>query len=1072
MATAAAPSEPADIRAKDITDALTESALLNAVHVEVTNDSYFYVMRRKLGGKRHMKMIAKLNPTTMRWESYIFRMKKGDEDYAPVPKKVYLSAHPTQWAAYKHCDASMKLRDANAAPGSERYNTHFLVKVVSTAFDRLNNIERTALVYSEILRSIGSNNKASNRLDLVAPTKMKLGSLFGHNVLQLPLFRFLWSETCAVTLMIDARTPSQWNAKSFAAPLSERLGPSHTEMRSGFLPEIVKPAAQKKAIKNIATAPTKLEAIGPPSSAARNGKGKKGKKAEKSPVATEDEAAAAVSAPDPSNEVFPDIDVEGADETDGEPVDREEAADGGGPPHDASAEEPLTNRSSQQSSRVSEGKPTARTAKRRKKTGGVFGHFFMDINPEIRALIMEGFKNNKKMIQAEGTKAPPKKNASEAEEDSHHPVTTLSKMKKKLESTEHMSAYDSGTHNEDEMLEMFNISVLRFDRAAIRLQRLWRIRTYHRAIRYLWRRHYAAITVQRVLRGHFGRIYARLLGKLKPIAASRIQDKYRRYRARVAMQAWLALVKKAVRILGPVVRKFATHCIKLWHLRLNKAAVVIQALMRRYLGALKFSRVKGFMYINNIALPAVVQIQRIYRGLRGRRAYQRHLESVLKKQVDIPCSIIIQRVFRGTRGRIKARRQRFLSNKAKVIQKYMRKYHIRRNAERRHQREVEKWAATMIQKIGRGSIDRERVRIKKKDKWYRTVFIPAIIRTQAVARRHLAHNWFIELRRRHRASTYIKQWYKRMLRRAEMMRKWRILQEEMRNRQVAQIQKIIRGKLARKLFHRMRIADHGRKVLASKVILKAWVSFRDARRFKKLYDEHMAKKRSLVIEKMEKARKQICEDLAEAKKDLAYSRRCVQLVETRLEEVDLFYVEAELRVAKVSKELDELTPEDVEHGWAESFGVEIEGLYNQMNMAKEERRLRIVQLKNAQREYVNISIEQEELEAELDAANVKEAENMEKIRLGEIMAVEKRLKDLKDRKIRIEKCRWKIKSNRRNIIERIRDEKLKQQVRHNVLRRAIFLSCRFLCSIFRPSWVVQLNMPCQLPSRLNKGATT
>lgn len=308
------------------------------------------------------------------------------------------------------------------------------------------------------------------------------------------------------------------------------------------------------------------------------------------------------------------------------------------------------------------------------------------------------------------------------------------------------------------------------------------------------------------------------------------------------------------------------------------------------------------------------------------------------------------------------------------------------------------------------------------------MFIPAVVRTQAVARRHLAYNWFIVLRRRHRASTHIKKWYKRMVRRAEMMRKLRLLQEEMKNRQVAQIQKIIRGKLARKLFHRMRIADHGRKVLASKVILKAWVSFRDARRFKKLYDEHMAKKRALVIEKMETARKQIYEDLAEAKKDLDFSKRCVQLVEARLEEVDVFYVEAELRVTKVSKELDELMPEDVEQGWAESFGVEIEGLYNQMNMAKEERRLRIVQLKKAQREYINISVEQEELEAELDTANIKEAGNMEKIRLGEIMAVEKRLKDLKDRKIRIEKCRWKIKSNRRSIIERIRDEKLQQQV--------------------------------------------
>ncbi|CAM9236463.1 unnamed protein product, partial [Ectocarpus fasciculatus] len=560
------------------------------------------------------------------------------------------------------------------------------------------------------------------------------------------------------------------------------------------------------------------------------------------------------------------------------------------------------------------------------------------------------------------------------------------------------------------------------ERVAIRLQRIWRIRSFHRAIRYVWRRQYAAITVQRALRGSFGRTYANLLGKLKPIAASRIQGQFRKYLARKAMAAWLKLVMKAVRIVGPLVRKFATKCVEMWYDKMNSAAVVIQSLMRRYLGHFKYCRVRGHMFTTCIAVPAIVTIQKHFRGRIGRAKASRQLERVLVETVDIPCAIIMQRVFRGTRGRIIARRMRFLNRNAFKIQKNMRALHVRRNAERRHQIAVEKWAATNIQRMYRGVLDRERADCRVKKRWYETRYIPAIVRAQASIRRHLAEKAYKLRVVKYRASTFIKKWYKRMLKRAEYHERQRLLREVYRGSMAAEIQKIIRSYQARRLFHRMRITDSSNRILAGKVIMRAWVSFRDGRRFKKLFDEHLAKIQQSVVEKMVKAREQVIADKVEALSDLEHSRRTVERVKTRIKEVDLFFTEAELRVRKINSELDCLTPEDIDKGWAEAFGTELSGLVNQMTLAREEKRLRVVQLKKSQKEYIAISIEHEELDIELDAINIRELENMERLRLGEIIAIERRLKEQKERKIRIERCKWKVRSNRRNIIERVRDE--------------------------------------------------
>ena len=71
------------------------------------------------------------------------------------------------------------------------------------------------------------------------------------------------------------------------------------------------------------------------------------------------------------------------------------------------------------------------------------------------------------------------------------------------------------------------------ERAAVRMQRLRRLYFFARAAKLVWRRKLAGVTIQRVVRGHFGRLYARLLARVLPLATVRIQRTWRAYKGRI-----------------------------------------------------------------------------------------------------------------------------------------------------------------------------------------------------------------------------------------------------------------------------------------------------------------------------------------------------------------------------------------------------------------------------------------------------------------------------------------------------------------------------------------------------------
>ena len=113
--------------------------------------------------------------------------------------------------------------------------------------------------------------------------------------------------------------------------------------------------------------------------------------------------------------------------------------------------------------------------------------------------------------------------------------------------------------------------------------------------------------------------------------------------------------------------------------------------------------------------------------------------------------------------------------------------------------------------------------------------------------------------------------------------------------------------------------------------------------------------------------------------------------------------------------------EDIERGWGESFGLEFEELSQQKAMAREELRLRRGQIRRAQDEQRELYCELEESELELDRISLREVECYEHLRQADILRIERILNQIRQRNIRIERCRWKVASNRLKVLRRNKD---------------------------------------------------
>lgn len=889
---------------QDILNSLKCSKTLRPMHVEVQNESYWYAMRKKLGAKKQNAIAVKQNAISLKWEVYIYKIALREEDLEMVPKRVLVGDAKSKLQAFRLGERACRQRDENPATNrkmaktisdpSKILSTHLKINVVSKVFDRVHHLDRICMVHEAMLRHFGSNLTPLGQCSGLAqspPVRMKIGSTFGAAMCSLDLFRFILPSHYSLTLLVEALTPSQWNPTQHEPPLSERLGPSHMSLTSKEIPKIAQPNQQKKRIGKLGKVALKEEALLSHSQSLKLPSIVKSKPHEQDRT-TASANSRLLSAPRAcSSDKLPSITMS----------------------------ETL-------------GLDPSVSGVRYKRLGGIYGHFFNDLSASVKERVMEKYKDNKYLIQLEGSASYHEEMERQrkqredrlkgidllADPDSNldfdatfAPHTNASKTK---QSSKEAPKYDKGTTNEQEMLEEVGISNRRIERLVLRLQRIRRITLYQRALKKWWWRSYSALTIQRVVRGRFGCLYARLYSKLRPLVCIRIQRCWRNMKTRVILKCWRFLTFRLTRVALPKIKRFIRNCYLSWIAKRNVMAIRIQCVVRMRIALTKYYHRLGELHFDTRFVRAAVTIQRLMRGFLGRRLFARHVEAFLVWRIDVPAAVMIQRKYRGRLGVKKAAYWRYCRECLITIQMFARRCVKRRwKLELMRNRLLEHSALT-IQRIFRGALDRELYRHEWFTWWYRHKFMPAVIKTQAVARKFKVRKQFQQLKRRSQSARFLQRVYKDMNERVKAKLVANSLRILRKDRAITVIQTLVRKFLAKLDFRRKLLAQRGEIVRAGKMISRVWQNYLFNRRYEVLLDVHKEELSREKIKRYMLIREDLGLDIGEIKDDIALANRAVERNRQRLKEIEVFMLEASLRINRVKKEMAALTSEDFERG--------------------------------------------------------------------------------------------------------------------------------------------------------------
>eukprot|EP01040_Poterioochromonas_malhamensis_P011014 gene11014-12005_t len=922
---------------------LLSSPVLKPLHVEVSNISCWYYMRRKLKAKRHGFVQIKPNQTNPNlYEGFIYDLKRRDEDLEIVPKKTLIHSNEDRYQVWKACEQAMKDRDAQRIIQEETslyerkpisLMTHIKVTVVSDAFLRLKPLERYLLVYQELLRAIGkhvdpslseqspptAHAKDFQYLYNCPPSQMKGFGSFGKEVCQLPLFHFLSHHPMndlSTSLIINTMTPSQWRPNEHRPAISERLGDTHLGTAVLQVNLAAKPKSQKDRVRKLTTIPNQVI----------------------DPFTGLPTAATSVNMTAAQKIQFEQ--QQALERKKNKEKEREEEQQQKGK---------KKNKISGKEMADSIGLDSTISGVKYKQLGGIYGHFFQDLSPEIKELVMLKYENNRELIRDESRLPvnPPPSSVSltssltlEEPKPSFQPKTNASRFKTKAMKQEIEGLDDKGTKNPIEMREEVFLSNRKIELSVVRIQRIRRLHLYYRMLKWYWKSLYASITIQRCLRGHFGRRYFFLYQKLRPIAAMKIQRLYRAVVAHRIVTRWQRLVYRMTRRVLPKIKRFIKNCFLSWITRRERSAIIIQSLIRKRIAKVKIYQYYGInKLLLTLFISSVIKIQKMIRGYLGRKYFKHYLNEYLIVYINIPAIIRLQRIFRGRLGQKYLQFLRYEKKCLLLIQNFCRRFVRRKwDAEVRYHRKI-KQSATTIQRYYRGYYDRKLFSLKYSFYYHTHVIVPSAIKVQSYIRRFIAQSAVNGLKKRWYAAKTIQssyRYYRNYLLQKEFRRR---LLEAKRVRYIVCIQKYLRRMIAYKKYQRYITVQRGKELLAAKIILRAWRVYKMNSKYSTLLEDFRIHEEEKSLYKYELLKKKIINDIQEIRSDITYTEKTIHRLKERLKTIDTFLIQCAFRLNKIQAEMGELVMEDFEKGWAEALGQEYEYLTYQSLMAREELRL-------------------------------------------------------------------------------------------------------------------------------------
>lgn len=559
-----------------------------------------------------------------------------------------------------------------------------------------------------------------------------------------------------------------------------------------------------------------------------------------------------------------------------------------------------------------------------------------------------------------------------------------------------------------------------FVQTALKLQRSLRLRSQRRVLREIFLRQRSALEIQRVFRGHRARKFARAFFRVMTCAALIVQSVYRSHVSREATNAVRRRMAAGALNIQRVYRGHRARKYVRWVRQLDSSALLVERVARGFMARRRVQRIRAARYKRTVVVPSVVLIQRVYRGYRARRIA--NAKRALREKLEVlhPAAVRIERLLRGYLARRLAKCFREANVAASRLQQFWRVLRYRKKWMDLMELRRRDRLASKIGAVGRGFVARKFFRREKQRQHLRCVLQPAAANIQRVFRGYVVRKNMEELRDQTEAAITLQQMWRKRSKIKTIQERLRGFRASLREAKASQIQRCYRCYKAREQLVYLRMSYQASYGKAAVAVQSAWRSYRSRVQLKEFRFCALIERKACALTQWKEAREMIAFDMFDARADLKRVARYKAKALRRIKELKAMRLEWERRQPFVDKELGNLTEEDIDRGWGEAFETEKHILHFSLELSVEDILSRKEQVREYDAEIDDLRIELEDLERDLEECVLNETMELEAYRDTEVGHARVMFAEDKVRKVRVQRIRWRVKSDRKKVVLRQR----------------------------------------------------
>uniref|UniRef100_K3WKW0 Myosin motor domain-containing protein n=1 Tax=Globisporangium ultimum (strain ATCC 200006 / CBS 805.95 / DAOM BR144) TaxID=431595 RepID=K3WKW0_GLOUD len=557
---------------------------------------------------------------------------------------------------------------------------------------------------------------------------------------------------------------------------------------------------------------------------------------------------------------------------------------------------------------------------------------------------------------------------------------------------------------------------------ALKLQRSVRMKAQGRVLREIFLRQRGALAFQRLFRGRRARKYVKAYFRVMTCAALIVQSVYRGHVSRRHTKALRQLMEASALAIQRVYQGYLARKYVRWVRQLENSAITVERVVRGFMARQRVKRIRLARFKVKVLIPSCIQIQRAWRGHRGRLLAKEKRQVREKLEVLHPAAVRIERVLRGYLARRLAKRFREATKAVLLIQKFWRsvRYYKRwmdlMELRRRHR------MASKIGALGRGYVARKFIKREKRRRYFQFVLQPAAVNIQRIFRGYMVRKNLEDVRDHIEAAITLQQMWRKQSKIKTIQDKLRGFRAAIRNAKAAQIQRSYRCYRARQQLLYLWMSYQARYGKAAVAIQSAWRSHCSRVQLKEFRFCSLIERKARSLTQCKELREMIEFDMFDARADLKRVIKYKAKSLRRIKELKEMRLEWERRQPVVEKELSELTEEDLDRGWGEAFQTEKHILHYSLELSIEDILSRKQQVREYDAEVEDLRLELEDLERDLEECILDETMELETYREMEMKHAHTMFAEEKIRNVRYQRIRWRIKSDRKKIVLRQRED--------------------------------------------------